>query len=58
MDILMLCLNELYISPQCGSKFSKDDVITLNGSDEDVERLQQRMRARKEQAKLAKVTGK
>ncbi|XP_062575719.1 replication termination factor 2-like [Saccostrea cucullata] len=42
------------ICHKCNSKFSRDDVITLNGSDEEFERLQQRMKTRKEQAKLAK----
>nr|XP_022314754.1 protein RTF2 homolog [Crassostrea virginica] len=42
------------ICHKCGSQFSKDDVITLNGTEEEVERLHQRMRTRKEQARLAK----
>ncbi|XP_011418301.3 replication termination factor 2 [Magallana gigas] len=42
------------ICHKCGSKFTQDDVITLNGTEEEVERLRQRMRTRKEQAKLAK----
>ena len=40
---------------QCGNPFKADDIIPLNGAEEDVEALWSRMDERRLQAKLDKV---
>lgn len=40
---------------QCGDPFEEGDLITLNGTKEEVEKLQQRMEERRAKAKSAKV---
>ncbi|XP_006881717.1 PREDICTED: protein RTF2 homolog isoform X1 [Elephantulus edwardii] len=42
----------------CGAAFQEDDVIVLNGTKEDVERLKTRMEERRQKAKLGKKTKK
>ena len=40
---------------QCGRTFERDDVILLNGTEEEVEDLRSRMEARRQRAKMEKV---
>ena len=40
---------------QCGEQFKAEDIVVLNGTKEDVEKLKQRMEAKRAQAKKTKV---
>ena len=40
---------------QCGKPFTSNDVITLNGTDEEIESLRTRMEEKRLQQKLEKV---
>jgi len=42
---------------QCGKPYHQGDVIVLNGTEEDIERMRSRMEERKLHAKLQKVSG-
>ena len=44
------------ISFQCAKSFVKDDVIILNGTEEDVKKMAEKMEERRKQAKLSKVS--
>lgn len=40
---------------QCGEGFTKDDIVIINGTEEDIEKLKEIMEKRK-QAKVSKVS--
>ena len=41
---------------QCGKPFQRDDIITLNGTDDEITELRTRMDARRLSAKMEKVS--
>lgn len=52
---MVISLSLSHTHAQCGQSFTKDDIVIINGTEEDIEKLKEITEKRK-QAKLSKVS--